>query len=98
MATGWAREGAVQDQIDDTVKDGVLRAKSRLPQGPSADQCSSCEEVVSECRNLDRLRRLSDRCRRARRQHLSVHEQNVAFASVLFVEDRSLASLFRVVD
>ena len=36
MATGWAREGAVQDQIDDTVKDGVRRAKSRIPQGPSA--------------------------------------------------------------
>ena len=39
MATGWAREGAVQEQIDDTVKDGVLRAKSRMPQGPSATHC-----------------------------------------------------------
>ncbi len=42
MATGWAREGAVQEQIDDTVKEGIARAKSRLPQGPSASHCESC--------------------------------------------------------
>ena len=50
MATGWAREGAVQDQIDDTVKDGVLRAKSRLPQGPSATHCQDCGEPIPEAR------------------------------------------------
>jgi len=50
MATGWAREGAVQDQIDDTVKDGVLRIKSRLPQGPSATQCEQCGDVIPEAR------------------------------------------------
>ena len=50
MATGWAREGAVQEQIDDTVKDGVLRAKSRLPQGPSATQCEHCGEPIPEGR------------------------------------------------
>lgn len=26
MAGGWARDGAVQDQIDDTVADAVLAA------------------------------------------------------------------------
>ena len=50
MATGWAREGAVQDQIDDTVKDGVLRAKSRLPQGESAAHCQHCGESIPEAR------------------------------------------------
>ena len=50
MATGWAREGAVQDQIDDTVKDGVLRAKSRLPQGPSATHCQDCGEPIPDAR------------------------------------------------
>jgi len=50
MATGWAREGAVQDQIDDTVKDGVLRAKSRLPQGPSATHCQECGEPIPDAR------------------------------------------------
>jgi phage/conjugal plasmid C-4 type zinc finger TraR family protein len=50
MATGWAREGAVQEQIDDTVKDGVRRAKSRLPQGPSATHCHHCAEPIPEAR------------------------------------------------
>jgi phage/conjugal plasmid C-4 type zinc finger TraR family protein len=50
MATGWAREGAVQDQIDDTVKDGVLRAKSRLPRGESATQCQECDAPIPEAR------------------------------------------------
>jgi phage/conjugal plasmid C-4 type zinc finger TraR family protein len=50
MATGWAREGAVQDQIDDTVEDGVRRAKSRLPQGPSATHCDECAEPIPEAR------------------------------------------------
>jgi phage/conjugal plasmid C-4 type zinc finger TraR family protein len=50
MATGWAREGAVQDQIDDTVKDGVLRAKSRLHQGESATQCQECDAPIPEAR------------------------------------------------
>ena len=50
MANGWAREGAVQDQIDDTVNDAVLRAKSRLPQGPSATHCQECAEPIPEAR------------------------------------------------
>ena len=50
MATGWAREGAVQEQIDDTVKDGVARAKSQIPQGPSATHCFDCGEPIPEAR------------------------------------------------
>ena len=48
MATGWAREGAVQEQIDATVKDGVQRAKSRLPQGPSATHCHECGASIPQ--------------------------------------------------
>jgi phage/conjugal plasmid C-4 type zinc finger TraR family protein len=50
MATGWAREGAVQEQIDDTVKDGVARAQSRLPQGESATHCRECGAPIPEAR------------------------------------------------
>jgi phage/conjugal plasmid C-4 type zinc finger TraR family protein len=50
MATGWAREGAVQEQIDDTVSDGVRRAQSRLPQGPSATTCRECEQPIPAAR------------------------------------------------
>ena len=30
MAVGWARDGAVQDQIDASVNDAVSLARSRL--------------------------------------------------------------------
>ena len=33
MAGGWTRDGAVQDQIDDTVKDAILRARAETPRG-----------------------------------------------------------------
>jgi phage/conjugal plasmid C-4 type zinc finger TraR family protein len=50
MATGWAGDGAVQDQIDATVKDGVSRAQSRLPTGPSATHCMDCGASIPEAR------------------------------------------------
>ncbi|MGA2190062.1 MAG: DksA/TraR family C4-type zinc finger protein [Steroidobacteraceae bacterium] len=50
MATGWAAEGAVQDQIDATVKDGINRAKSRLPQGPGLTHCAECGGEIPEAR------------------------------------------------
>ena len=50
MATGWACDGAVQDQIDDTVKDAVSRARARLVAGPGALQCMECGEDIPEKR------------------------------------------------
>lgn len=50
MATGWAKEGAVQEQIDATVKDAIDRAKSRLPSGPSLMQCENCSQAIPEAR------------------------------------------------
>ena len=50
MATGWAGDNAVQDQIDATVEDAVRRAKSRLPQGASAERCVSCGHPIPEAR------------------------------------------------
>jgi phage/conjugal plasmid C-4 type zinc finger TraR family protein len=50
MATGWAGEGAVQDQIDATVKDGIRRAQSRLPQGDSLTHCAGCGNPIPEPR------------------------------------------------
>ncbi len=52
MAGGWARDGAVQDQIDDTVKDAVLSARARLPAGESAEHCEECGEDIPEARRL----------------------------------------------
>ena len=46
MATGWAGDGAVQDQIDATVKDGIERARRALPKGPSLTRCEECEKPI----------------------------------------------------
>jgi phage/conjugal plasmid C-4 type zinc finger TraR family protein len=46
LAGGWTRDGAVQDQIDDTVKDAVAAARQRLPRGESATHCDACGEPI----------------------------------------------------
>ncbi|MGI4953099.1 MAG: DksA/TraR family C4-type zinc finger protein [Janthinobacterium lividum] len=50
MASGWAPDGAVQDQINDTVTDEVLRARARLPAGEGQPHCSLCGEGIPEAR------------------------------------------------
>lgn len=50
MATGWAHEGAVLDQIHDTISDGVQNARARLPRGQSALECVECGEAIPEAR------------------------------------------------
>lgn len=50
MATGWAGDGAVQDQIDATVQDAVKRARSQLPQGPGRMHCEECDVAIPEAR------------------------------------------------
>jgi phage/conjugal plasmid C-4 type zinc finger TraR family protein len=50
MATGWAGDGAVQEQIDATVKDGILRARSKLPTGPGLERCEECDAPIPAAR------------------------------------------------
>ncbi len=50
MAGGWTRDGAVQDQIDDTVKDAILDARARMPAGPGETHCVECGEPIPERR------------------------------------------------
>lgn len=50
MATGWAGDGAVQDQIDATVKDGIERARSKLPSGPGLKRCEECDKTIPAAR------------------------------------------------
>lgn len=52
MANGWAHDGAVLDQIEDTVTDGVLTARARLPSGPGTEDCLECGETIPEARRL----------------------------------------------
>ena len=51
MAGGWTRDGAVQDQIDDTVKDAVLRARAQLAaSSKSATECDDCGVLIPKRR------------------------------------------------
>ena len=50
MAVGWARDGAVQEQIDASVEDEIERARSRLPRGESRETCEDCDEAIPEAR------------------------------------------------
>jgi phage/conjugal plasmid C-4 type zinc finger TraR family protein len=50
MATGWAGDGAVQDQIDATVNDAVQRARQKLQHGPGLERCEECDRKIPEAR------------------------------------------------
>jgi len=50
MAGGWTHDGGVLDQIQDTVTDGVLHARARLPTGDGALFCDECGEDIPEAR------------------------------------------------
>ncbi|MGI4949979.1 MAG: DksA/TraR family C4-type zinc finger protein [Janthinobacterium lividum] len=52
MAGGWTRDGAVQDQIDDTVADAVLAARASMPTGGGASECIICGDEIPEGRRL----------------------------------------------
>lgn len=50
MAGGFARDGAVQDQIDANVEDAVNRVRSRLSKGPGLDHCEECDAKIPAAR------------------------------------------------
>ena len=50
MATGWAGDNAVNDQIDATIKDAIERARARAPKGPSLTHCEECGVAIPERR------------------------------------------------
>ena len=50
MAGGFAKDGAVQEQIDASVEDAVNRVRSRLPRGSSLRECQECGADIPEAR------------------------------------------------
>ncbi len=50
MASGWAGDNAVNEQIEATVKDAVERARRQLAQGPGLLRCEDCEAVIPAAR------------------------------------------------
>ena len=50
MASGWASDDAVQEQIDSSIEDAIARARSQLPKGESLRHCEECDAVIPEAR------------------------------------------------
>ncbi len=50
MAGGWTRDGAVQDQIEDSVLDALFDIRARMPIGVGQPHCEVCGEDIPERR------------------------------------------------
>ena len=50
MASGWASDDAVQEQIDSSIEDAIQRAPSQLPRGESLSHCEECDASIPEAR------------------------------------------------
>lgn len=50
MAGGFAKDGAVQEQIDASIEDAVKRARDQLPRGESLTHCEDCGKEIPAAR------------------------------------------------
>lgn len=50
MAGGFAKDGAVQEQIDASIEDAVKRARDQLPKGESLTHCEECGQAIPDAR------------------------------------------------
>lgn len=51
MAGGWARDGAVSEQIEASIEDELARMKAaKRPVGESLAHCAECEEEIPQAR------------------------------------------------
>ena len=50
LAGGFAKDGAVQEQIDATVEDAIKHARDQLPKGESLGHCEECDNKLPEAR------------------------------------------------
>ena len=51
MAGGWARDGAVNEQIEASISDELARMKAqKTPVGESLSHCAECDEEIPEAR------------------------------------------------
>ncbi len=52
MAGGWAKDGAVQQQIDASLEDALRLLRARLPEGEGLERCERCHAEIPEGRRL----------------------------------------------
>ncbi len=53
MAGGWARDGAVSEQIEASINDELARMQAKKrPVGESLTHCADCDEPIPEARRV----------------------------------------------
>lgn len=52
MAGGWAKDGAVHEQIEASIQDELARLKRPGNDRPSRETCVDCEEPIPEARRI----------------------------------------------
>ena len=52
MASGWAQDGAVDAQIQNSINDEIARVRRRLAGGESLEECEECGEPIPPARRL----------------------------------------------
>ena len=50
MAGGFAKDGAVQEQIDASIEDAIAHARGQLPSGESRERCEECDKTIPKAR------------------------------------------------
>jgi phage/conjugal plasmid C-4 type zinc finger TraR family protein len=73
MAGGWTQDGAVLDQIEDTITDGVLHARAHIAAGDGTAFCVECGEGIPQARRraLPSARTCID-CQSGRDKHVVI--------------------------
>ena len=55
MAGGWAKDGAVNEQVEASINDELARMRAqKQPVGDSLTECADCGEPIPEARRLAR--------------------------------------------
>ncbi|HCU88911.1 MAG TPA: DksA/TraR family C4-type zinc finger protein [Gammaproteobacteria bacterium] len=50
MASGWAKDGAVQAQIDASVDEAVKLVRNQMAHGESLEECENCGIKIPDAR------------------------------------------------
>lgn len=50
MASGWANDNAVNEQINSTIEDAIARTRGETPRGESLYECEECGTSIPQAR------------------------------------------------
>lgn len=74
MAVGWAKDGAVQEQIDASIEDALKDVRGRMPKGQSLKYCAECGVEIPQARRAAVPGvRLCIACQAEADKHIQVH-------------------------